>query len=261
MTITFVQVDAFTNEAFKGNPAAICVTQGPCDEQWMQSVALEMNLSETAFVHPVEEGFRLRWFTPTTEVELCGHATLASAYVLWQDGHLSRDSKAVFETRSGRLSATLDGDWIWLDFPVIPVVPEKPPRTLLEGIKDEPVFVGKTKLNYLVELPSEERVVNLVPDLAKLSRLEGHAVAVTARSSRYDFVSRYFAPSSGIPEDPVTGSAHCALGPYWQTRLARSELIAYQASARGGIVRVRVMGERVGLGGQAVTTARGEICV
>jgi len=254
----FVQVDAFTNRAFGGNPAAIFVTNGPCDEEWMQNVAQEMNLSETAFLHPIIDGFNLRWFTPTSEVELCGHATLASAHVLWEQGHLPRQSEARFHTRSGILSAKLARDWIWLDFPATPANPMESPPELADTFGSEIVFVGETSFDYLVELPTAVHVAHFEPDLVAIERLNARGLIVTAQSEDFDFVSRYFAPAYGIPEDPVTGSAHCALGPYWANKLGRSEFTAYQASRRGGVVRVQVIGDRVKLGGQAITTVRGQ---
>ena len=256
----YVQVDAFTDQPFHGNPAAIFVTAEACDEAWMQMVAREMNLSETAFVHPLDDGFRLRWFTPTTEVDLCGHATLASAHVLWDEGHLNPQTAARFHTRSGILGATLDGEWIWLDFPVTPVAPVEEPAALIEALGTEPTFVGQTPFDYLAELPTEKAVTTLEPDFAAIGRLHTRGVIVTALAQEHDFVSRYFAPGYGIPEDPVTGSAHCALGDYWQTKLGRSEFTAYQASPRGGIVRVAGKHDRKSCStysGQAVTTVTG----
>ena len=255
---TFVQVDAFTDQPFAGNPAAIFITDAPRDEVWMQAVAREMNLSETAFLHPVAEGFNLRWFTPTTEVDLCGHATLASAHALWQLGHLQKDGAVRFHTRAGTLGAERDGDWIWLDFPATPPTLVENSESLTDALGSEPLFTGKTTFDYLVELPTESQVRCLDPDLAAIERLPARGLIVTAKAGDFDFISRYFAPAYGIPEDPVTGSAHCALGPYWQARTGRSEFTAYQASRRGGVVRVRIIGERVQLGGQAITTVKGE---
>jgi len=263
MENTFVQVDAFTNRAFAGNPAAIFITDRPCDEAWMQSVAREMNLSETAFLHPVVDGFSLRWFTPNTEVDLCGHATLASAHVLWEQGHLPKHSAARFHTRSGALSAKLDRDWIWLNFPGTPATPTDKPTELTDVLGSETVFVGKTAFDYFVELPTAEDVAHLEPDLAAIARWKARGLIVTANaegfSKEFDFVSRYFAPACGIPEDPVTGSTHCALGPYWQSKSGHSRFTAYQASRRGGVVLVHVIGDRVELGGQAVSTVRGQL--
>ena len=261
MGLTIVQVDAFANRPFAGNPAAVCILPTPRDDAWMQSVAREMNLAETAFLHPENEGFRLRWFTPTVEVALCGHATLASAHVLWQDGHLAADRQARFHTQSGLLTADRRGDWIELDFPATPPAPAPAPAGLAAGLRAAPRWVGRSTFDYLVELDSEDAVRSVKPDLAALERIEARGVIVTSRATTagYDFVSRFFAPRSGVPEDPVTGSAHCALAPFWSERLGRSEMTAYQASARGGVVRVRIAGDRVVLGGQAVTVLRGEL--
>ncbi len=257
---TFVHVDAFTDTPFRGNPAAVCVMAGPRDEAWMQAVAREMNLSETAFLHPAADGYALRWFTPTIEVALCGHATLASAHVLWQDGHLAADRQARFHTKSGLLTADRRDDWIELDFPAKREAPAEAPAGLAEALGATPRYVGKNQFDYLVELPSEETVRTLTPDHTALAKLPVRGVMVTSRAAtrEYDFVSRFFAPGSGIAEDPVTGSAHCALGPFWAARLSKTELVAYQASPRGGVIRVRVVGDRVKLGGQAVTVLRGE---
>lgn len=261
MALTIVQVDAFTDTAFRGNPAAVCVLPAPRDEAWMQAVALEMNLSETAFLVPGEDGYGLRWFTPAVEVVLCGHATLASAHVLWEDGHLPAAREARFHTKSGLLTAARAGDWIELDFPAKPETATPPPPGLAEALGAAPKYVGKNQLDYLVELDAEETVRRLAPDHGALAKLPVRGVMVTSRATTapYDFVSRFFAPGSGIPEDPVTGSAHCALGPFWAARLGRTELLAYQASPRGGVVRVRVAGDRVKLGGRAVTVLRGEL--
>ncbi|HZT68832.1 MAG TPA: PhzF family phenazine biosynthesis protein [Terriglobia bacterium] len=256
------QVDAFTDKPFAGNPAAVCVLDEPADACWMQGVAREMNLSETAFLFPRENAFNLRWFTPAVEVALCGHATLASAHVLWEEKRLKPTEQARFQTLSGALTAELRGDWIELDFPTVRVEAANPPVGLLEslGIKTAR-YVGKNKFDYLVEIETEETVRSLAPDHARLRQIQVRGVIVTSRSAskQFDFVSRFFAPGSGIDEDPVTGSAHCALGPYWEKQLQRSEFTAYQASPRGGVVRVRVNGDRVKLGGQAVTVLRGEL--
>jgi PhzF family phenazine biosynthesis protein len=227
----------------------------------MQHVAQEMNLAETAFLVRRAEGFDLRWFTPSLEVDLCGHATLASAHMLWEEGHLPASQPAWFHTRSGVLTATRNDEMIWLDFPATPSHPADAPSALQSGIGATMLYVGRTPFDYLVELESESRVRSLVPDLAALARLGTRGVIVTARSTdpAYDFVSRFFAPGSGIAEDPVTGSAHCGLGPFWAARLGKQELVAYQASARGGAVRVCLEGNRAHLGGHAVTVLRGEL--
>ncbi len=257
----FSQIDAFTDRPFSGNPAAVCLLPAPRDAGWMQQVASEMNLAETAFLVRRAVGFDLRWFTPASEVDLCGHATLASAHLLWEDGHLKQTETATFHTRSGILSAKRQGDLIWLDFPATPVAPAAPPPDLERAIGAPTEYVGRTTFDYLVEIESEAAVRSLEPDMALLARLPVRGVVVTARAgdSKHDFVSRFFAPRYGIPEDPVTGSAHCGLGPYWAARLSKNELVGYQASSRGGTVLVRVDGERVHLGGQAVTVLRGEL--
>jgi PhzF family phenazine biosynthesis protein len=259
--IRIVQVDAFASRPFTGNPAAVCVLPAPRDERWMQDVAREMNLAETAFLHPEDDGYRLRWFTPAAEVALCGHATLASAHVLWEDGHLPPGEPARFHTRSGVLTAERRDDWIELDFPATPAEPTAPPPVLVAALGAAPRWVGRTRFDYLVELASEEAVRTLAPDLAELAALDARGVIVTSRgaSAAYDFVSRFFAPGIGVPEDPVTGSAHCALAPFWAARLGKTAMTGFQASARGGVVRVRWAGERVVLGGQAVTVLRGEL--
>ena len=264
MSLRITQVDAFTNRPFAGNPAAVCVLPSPAEPAWMQNVAREMNLAETAFLVPRRggEGFDLRWFTPAVEVALCGHATLASAHVLWEDGHLPTGTQARFYTKSGVLTADRRGDWIELDFPATPVTSAPAPAGLLDALGATAQFVGRSKFDYLVELEGEQHVRDLAPDLAAVARIEARGVIVTSRSAKgaaYDFVSRFFAPQSGVPEDPVTGSAHCALTPYWAGKFGKTELIGYQASERGGIVRVRLAGDRVHLSGQAVTVLRGEL--
>ena len=258
---TIVQVDAFADRPFGGNPAAVCVLPAPRDASWMQDVAREMNLAETAFLHPEDEGYRLRWFTPAVEVALCGHATLASAHVLWEDSLLPRDRPARFHTQSGLLTAERRDGWIELDFPATPPAPAPAPAGLSAGLRAAPAWVGRSTFDYLVELDSEDAVRGLKPDFAALERIETRGVIVTSQASAagYDFVSRFFAPRTGVPEDPVTGSAHCALAPFWSKRLGRTEMTGYQASARGGVVRVRDAGDRVVLGGQAVTVLRGEL--
>jgi PhzF family phenazine biosynthesis protein len=262
MGIRIVQVDAFTARPFAGNPAAVCVLAESAPEQWMRDVAREMNLSETAFLAPRQDGYDLRWFTPAVEVDLCGHATVASAHVLWQDGHLAEGTQARFHTRSGLLTADRRGEWIELDFPAKIAVAAPAPQELLPALGiAEMKFVGRNAFDYLVEVDSEETVRALSPDFTALRKLPVRGVIVTARSSSpgFDFVSRFFAPGAGVDEDPVTGSAHTALGPYWAGILGKSELTAFQASARGGVVKVQVRGERVLLGGQAVTVMVGEL--
>jgi PhzF family phenazine biosynthesis protein len=259
--LRITHVDAFTDTPFAGNPAAVCLLPAPRDEGWMQSVAREMNLSETAFLVKRDDGFALRWFTPAVEVALCGHATLASAHVLWEEGHLPAQSQARFHTKSGLLTGDRAAEWIELDFPAKREEPATVPPGLAEALGVTPKYVGKNQFDYLVEVDAEDTVRRLAPDHAGLAALPVRGVIVTSRASSpgYDFVSRFFAPGAGVPEDPVTGSAHCALGPFWQARLGKSDFTAYQASPRGGTVRVRVAGDRVKLGGKAVTVLRGEL--
>ena len=254
-------VDAFTDTPFSGNPAAVCLLPAPVEAAWMQRVARELNLSETAFLVRRDGGFDLRWFTPAVEVDLCGHATLASAHVLWEEGELQPDEQVRFHTRSGLLTAVRRNGWIELDFPATPPEPVEPPAELLEALGVTARYTGRTVFDYLVEVESEAQVRAVTPDFARLRRLPVRGVMVTSRADMlgFDFVSRFFGPAAGIDEDPVTGSAHCALGPYWQAKLDKSELRAFQASARGGVLRVSVRGERVGIAGQAVTVLRGEL--
>ena len=257
----FTQVDAFTHTPFGGNPAAVCILTEPGNAHWMQQVASEMNLAETAFLHRQEDGFELRWFTPLVEVDLCGHATLASAHVLWEEGHLQPGEPARFYTRSGLLTAEQRGAWITLDFPATPATPASTPAELVQALGVEVTFVGRNQFDYLVEVDSEETLRALKPDLNLLGHVPVRGVMVTSQSSStdYDFVSRFFAPRAGIPEDPATGSAHCTLAPFWGERLNKSELVAYQASHRGGVFRLQVSSERIAISGQAVTVLRGEV--
>jgi PhzF family phenazine biosynthesis protein len=262
MTTPIWQVDAFTDEPFRGNPAGVCVLEEPRSDAWMQYVALEMNLSETAFLVPQEGGFLLRWFTPACEVRLCGHATLASAHVLWSEGLVERSRSIEFETlHSGVLSARSAGSRIELDFPAR--VPEEttPPDGLTEALGFEALLVARAARDFLVLADSEETVRGLRPDVTRLRRVEARGVIVTAPAVEFDFVSRFFAPAVGVDEDPVTGSAHCALCPFWAERLGKLAMIGYQASARGGVVAVTLAGDRVVLAGEAVTTLRGELLV
>jgi PhzF family phenazine biosynthesis protein len=261
MSLEIIQVDAFTDRPFHGNPAAVCLLPAPRDDAWMQAVASEMNLSETAFLLEKEQGFQLRWFTPSVEVDLCGHATLASAHVLWEEGRLAAGETARFHTRSGLLTAERSDDWITLDFPSKPEEEALAPAGLVRALGTEPVYIGRSHFDILVELESEAAVRELDPDLGMLRAIPARGVIVTSRATTpgFDFVSRFFAPRVGVAEDPVTGSAHCCLGPFWQKRLGVDSFTAYQASARGGTVRVELRGDRVRIGGQAVTVLRGEL--
>lgn len=266
MSYPLVQVDAFTSEPFGGNPAAVCILPEPRDAAWMQHVAKEMNLSETAFLvrrHGTgdESGFDLRWFTPAVEVDLCGHATLASAHVLWESGHLAPSDSARFFTKSGVLTAEQQDGWIELNFPATADRQAEAPAGLAEALGVEPRYVGKSRFDYLVEVDGEHLVRDLAPDLGQLRRLPVRGVVVTSRAETkgWDFVSRFFAPGAGVDEDPVTGSAHCCLTPYWSRVMGKTEFVARQLSARGGTLRLRLDGDRVRLGGQAVTVLRGEL--
>ncbi|HEX6924041.1 MAG TPA: PhzF family phenazine biosynthesis protein [Longimicrobiaceae bacterium] len=261
MGIRITQVDAFTDRPFTGNPAAVTILSDIPSDSWMQDVAREMNLSETAFLLPHDDGFDLRWFTPTAEVDLCGHATLASAHVLWTEGHLSPGTPARFYTRSGLLTARQDGNWIELDFPLLPARECPVPDHLVEALGVVPRWVGASQSDLLVLVDNEKQVRSLTPDFSLLRRIDVRGVIVTAEavSGGSDFVSRFFAPRVGIDEDPVTGSAHCTLAPFWEERLGRMGLIGYQVSARGGKVRTRVRGDRAILAGQAVSVMQAEL--
>jgi len=268
MPVPVYQVDAFTNTPFAGNPAVVCLLTAARDAAWMQDVAAEMNVSETAFLRPQANGtHRLRWFTPTDEVDLCGHATLASAHVLWSEGIRALDAPVRFDTASGPLEATRDGDWIAMDFPSDPMAPADPPAALLEGLDlKTPPYVGHSDRDYLVRVEDAERVRTLSPDPHALGSLDTRGVIVTAPTDTpdVDFVSRFFAPGVGVPEDPVTGSAHCALGPYWAAQTGRTAFTGRQVSERGGTVRVRLAtadADRVELAGKATTVLRGSLCL
>jgi PhzF family phenazine biosynthesis protein len=263
MKMNLFQVDAFADKPFSGNPAAVCLLDRARDDEWMRLLAAEMNLSETAFLLPQDDGFSLRWFTPTTEVDLCGHATLASAHVLWETGLLAAAESARFYTRSGLLTAVNHPPFIQLNFPALPQTPTPAPPDLIAALGVDPIYVGQTGEKYLIEVADEASVRQLQPDFAALRQMPGRGVAVTSVSSSpdYDFVSRYFAPWVGIDEDPVTGSIHCCLGPFWGARLGKTALKAYQASPRGGALQIQLDGERVRLGGTAVTLFRGSLTV
>lgn len=261
MSIPFFQIDAFTNKPFGGNSAAVCLLPTPGEEKWMQNVAAEMNLSETAFLHPQKEGYSLRWFTPTTEVDLCGHATLAATQALFEQG-LMRDQEPVqFFTKSGCLTAIKKKDIIELNFPIEPAKPITPPSYLLEALGVNAIFVGKNRFDYLIEVATVGDVQNLKPDFNQLKNLQLRGVMITAKSdsSQCDFVSRFFAPGAGINEDPVTGSAHCCLGPYWSSKLGKTEMVAHQISQRKGELFLRLSDNRIFISGQAITILQGEL--
>jgi PhzF family phenazine biosynthesis protein len=266
MGLKIYQVDAFTDQPFKGNPAAVCIlpeTSDQYDDSWMALVAREMNLSETAFLRAAEDGYQLRWFTPAVEVELCGHATLASAHTLFELGLAAFGEQLRFHTKSGLLTARKQGDEIVLNFPATPPKAIDPLPGLGEALGLDPIYQGRSIYDYLVQAGSESEVRDCQPDFGSLKKLGMRGVILTARGERgeFDFISRMFAPGAGVDEDPVTGSAHCTLGPFWGEILGKTEMSAYQASARGGVVRVRVEGERVSLGGRAVTVMVGELAV
>ena len=256
-----VQIDAFTDRPFHGNPAAVCIVDTYPEASQMQRLAAEMNLSETAFLKPTGGDYELRWFTPTVEVDLCGHATLASAHYLWSEMGVERDREICFQTRSGILGAVKRGPWIEMDFPSQPALEVQPADGLLQALGVEPLFVGKSEVDWLVEVATAEKVRSLRPDIHRMAEVSERGVIVTSISDSddHDFVSRFFAPAVGVNEDPVTGSAHCCLGPFWAERLQKTELIGFQASPRGGVVMVRPRGDRVILGGQAVTVMRAEL--
>jgi predicted PhzF superfamily epimerase YddE/YHI9 len=264
MGVPLFHVDAFASAPFTGNPAAVCLLEEAADEAWMQAVAAEMNLSETAFARARDDTtFDLRWFTPTVEAELCGHATLATAHVLWETERVGAGAPVRFQTRSGLLTAAHGAAGIELDLPADPPEDVSPvPPVLLPALGVDARTVARARVGYLVEVADETTVRGVDPDFAGLTTLRPNGIVVTSAAppgAAYDFVSRYFAPAAGIDEDPATGSAHCALGPYWAARLHRDELTGCQVSARGAMVGVRMNGGRVTLVGRAVTVLRGEL--
>ena len=271
MTTPIFQVDSFTDEVFKGNPAGVCVLNRPAGEEWMQKAAQELNTVRTAFLHKQGTDFNLRWFAPGGESDLCGHATLAAAHILWEHGFLKPDEEARFHTRSGLLKARYKGDWIELDFPSLPPRPLEKDKNawmditsfLDEALQVTPLYIGKNLYAFLVEVDCEKTVRDIKPDFTKLASIPGGKVMVTARADtpEYDFTSRFFTRGVSDNEDQATGSAHCCLGPYWGAKLGKDELVGYQASARGGVVKVRLAGDRVSLGGKAVTVFKGELTV
>ena len=262
MSTPIWQVDAFSSEPFRGNPAAVCLLGAPRPEAWMQAVALEMNLSETAFLVDELGAFQLRWFTPACEVRLCGHATLASAHVLWTEGIIEAGRTIEFRTlHSGALTARRRDELIELDFPAKPAHEVAPPDGLVEALGCRPELVVRGGDDVLVLVDDERRVRSLRPDFARLREVDARGVIVTAAGTEADFVSRFFGPAVGVDEDPVTGSAHCVLAPFWSGRLGRTRLVGRQLSARGGVVRATLTGDRVRLAGSAVTTMRGELLV
>ena len=262
MSIPLYLVDAFTDRPFAGNPAAVCLPDAHRDSVWMQAAAAEMNQAETAFLRHRSDGdWDLRWFTPTVEVELCGHATLGSAHVLWETGRVPATTAIRFHTQSGILTCTRRDKRIEMDFPAEPATAVQSPAEEAFALGATPKFVGRNRMDMLVVLGSAEEVRRLAPDLGEVAKIKTRGVIVTARSDvpEVDFVSRFFAPQSGVAEDPVTGSAHCCLGPYWRPVLGKDELVGRQVSKRGGTVWVRVAGDRVVLGGSAVLVVEGQL--
>ncbi|MBI5533364.1 MAG: PhzF family phenazine biosynthesis protein [Deltaproteobacteria bacterium] len=263
MAVPIIQVDAFTDKAFSGNPAAVCVLDGPREDAWMQNVAAEMNLSETAFLVQREDGWGLRWFTPAMEVMLCGHASLASAHVLWEEDYLAPSAQARFHTLSGLLTADRVDGQIELDFPVQPLTPADDIQGLSAVLGVQVASLRDADWTWLAELEDPASLRRLAPNMEALRKYPRGSVIVTSRSDdpSYDFLSRFFVPGLGIDEDPVTGSSHCALTPYWRERLGKNVMVGYQASKRGGVIGVTFLGGRVKLRGNAVSVLRGELRV
>jgi len=261
--ISVLHVDAFASAPFTGNPAAVCLLRDERSAAWMEAVGREMNLPATAFVTPRPDGFALRWFTATSELELCGHGTLASAHALWETGALAASDPARFHTKGGVLTATRRDGWIEMDFPAVPEEEAPPPADLLEGLGVKPLYVGRSSLDYLVEVENEEAVRALHPDFRRLATLPVRGFIVTSRShsGNEDFVSRFFCPARGIDEDAVTGSAHCCLATFWSRRLEKHTFSARQLSTRSGALKVTLAGDRVRLAGQAITVSRGDLLV
>ena len=256
-------VDTFTDKAFKGNPAAVCILDGPISDELLHNVASEINLAETAFLLYENGIYNLRWFTPITEVDLCGHATLASAHILWECGLLNQNQEAKFKTKSGLLTAKKNSEFIEMGFPLEEAYESQCPAEIISGLDINPVFTAKNRFDYLVEVKAEDTLRKIVPNFEVIKKIDCRGVIVTSQSESadYDFISRFFAPRFGIPEDQVTGSSHCALGPYWCKKTGKSSLKGYQASRRGGIVKVVVTEKNVILGGKALTVASGEFTV
>ena len=259
----FSFINTFTEQAFRGNPAAVCFLTNEKESSWMQTVAKEINIPTTAFIYFLNGEYHLRWFTPSTEIPICGHGTLASAYFLWEKGFVDKHNSISFYTKSGVLKAKLINGWVRLQFPLIIEENVVAPELLIKALGVEPVYVGKSRLDYLVEVKSEEVVRNLKPNIDLIAQLPVRGVIVTSHSNskEFDFVSRFFSPAQGIIEDYVNGSSHCCLGPYWKNKLHKTDLIAYQASERGGIIKVEVLEDNIFLSGKSITFLEGKLTV
>lgn len=258
MKIRLFQIDAFTDKLFGGNPAAVCPLDSWLPDMLMQQIAMENNLAETAFYVRTGDRFKIRWFTPEIEVDLCGHATLASAFVIFNLENYPRPA-IEFTSRSGLLRVFKNGDLLTLDFPADEIVESSAPEGILEGMGLQPLEIYKGKTDYLLIYANAGQVANLKPDMTHISKIAARGIIATAPGDDVDFVSRFFAPQSGIPEDPVTGSAHTTLVPYWANKLGRNELSARQLSKRGGRLQCRLAGNRVEISGQAQLYMTGEI--
>ncbi len=260
MNLTIYQVDAFTKEVFKGNPAAVCPLEAWIDAELMQKIALENNLSETAFFVKSGDVYEIRWFTPTYEIDLCGHATLASAFVIFECLKLEENLVKFYSHKSGELTVGKNGDVLTLDFPSRPVLPVDIPEGLIEAIGKKPKEILKAR-DYFLVYENEQEILEIAPNFTKLLEIDAHGFIVTAKGEDCDFVSRFFAPEVGVFEDPVTGSSHCNLIPFWSERLGKTKMVARQLSARGGELFCELAGERVKIGGNAVLYLKGAICL
>ncbi|MDB4532680.1 PhzF family phenazine biosynthesis protein [bacterium] len=261
--IRYFIVDAFTDRPFSGNPAAVVPLSAWPSDVWLQNVAMEMNLSETAFLVPNHNGFDLRWFTPKVEVDLCGHATLASAFAIFHAGLHNNKPEIEFSTRSGTLRAASHENQIQLNFPLTPIEPVIPPENLVESLAVTPTFIGKSEYDYVLEVATENELRSLSPNFTQLAEIDCRGIIVTSKTkaTEFDFVSRFFAPAVGVDEDPVTGSAHCCLAYHWQQRTGHDQFTAFQASDRGGVVHVSIQQDRVLLSGNAVIVAQGDLLI
>lgn len=256
-------INAFASEPFSGNPAAVCILERDIEDDLKQQIAMEINLSETAFVVSGEDGFNLRWFTPLTEVDLCGHATLAAAHIIWEEDIVKSNEIIKFFTRSGEIGVKMEDGLISMGFPTEPVIPVENTEEVAKCINSQILYAARNRFDYLLEIATEDELKRLVPDFSAISGLDSRGLIVTCRSDSgdWDFASRFFAPRVGINEDPVTGSAHCALGPYWSSKLGKIDLTGFQASQRGGLVYVKIKEKKVILGGKAVTVMQGNLFV